>query len=168
MGAESLRFEALLLGRGATYKLIAGRSHTADNRWVGLLTIRTGVFNPDEKRYSRTANVPLPYPTNDTRDLIQAALTGVQAIYLPGYRYQKAGVVLMHFVNPEHLQGDLFAPKPRSRSAELMTALDKINTTMGRGTVRPARVPASGSWAMKQQLKSPGYTCRWGELPSVR
>jgi DNA polymerase V len=112
--------------------------------------------------------VPLPYPTNDTRDLIQAALTGMQAIYLPGYRYQKAGVVLMHFVNPAHLQGDLFAPKPRWRSAELMTALDKINTTMGRGTVRLARVPASGRWAMKQQLKSPSYTCRWGELPSVR
>jgi DNA polymerase V len=49
-----------------------------------------------------------------------------------------------------------------------MTALDKINTTMGRGTVRLARVPASGRWAMKQQLKSPSYTCRWGELPSVR
>lgn len=130
--------------------------------------IRTGVFNPDEKRYSRTANVPLPYPTNDTRDLIQAALAGVQAIYLPGYRYQKAGVVLMHFVNPAHLQGDLFAPKPRPRSAELMTALDKINTTMGRGTVRLARVPATASWTMKQQLKSPGYTCRWSELPPVR
>ena len=58
--------------------------------------------------------------------------------------------------------------KPRSRSAELMNALDKINTTMGRGTVRLARVPVSSSWAMKQQLKSPGYTCRWGELPQVR
>ncbi len=46
--------------------------------------------------------------------------------------------------------------------------MDKINTQMGRGTVRLARVPSVGSWVMKQQLKSPGYTCRWGELPVVR
>ena len=62
----------------------------------------------------------------------------------------------------------LLAEDTRPRSAELMNALDKINTTMGRGTVRLARVPASGNWAMKQQLKSPGYTCRWDELPQVR
>lgn len=125
--------------------------------WPLCSCIRTGGFSLDEKRYSRTANVPL----NDTRDLIQAA-------YLQGYRYQKAGVVLMNFVNPAHLQGDLFAPELRPRSAELMTALDKINTIMGRVTVHLARAPASGSWAMKQQLKPPGYTCHWGELSSVR
>lgn len=130
--------------------------------------IRTGVFNPDERRYARTANVPLPYPTNDSRDLTQAALAGLQALYLPGYRYQKAGVVLMHFVNPAHLQGDLFSPESRPRSAELMNTMDKINSQMGRGTVRLARIPANGSWAMKQQLKSLGYTSSWRELPVAR
>ncbi|WP_315852837.1 DUF4113 domain-containing protein [Pseudomonas tumuqii] len=43
-----------------------------------------------------------------------------------------------------------------------------MNTQMGRGTVRLPWVPAVGRWVMKQQLKSSGYTCRWGALPVVR
>lgn len=127
--------------------------------------IRTGVFNPDERRYSRTATVPLPYPTCDTRDLVQGALAGLRSIYLPDYRYQKAGVVLMDLVSPEHLQADLFAPAPRPRAEALMSAVDRINLVMGRGTVRLGRVPAAPGWAMKQQLRSPRYTSRWDELP---
>ncbi len=62
--------------------------------------IRTRVFNPSEPRYGRSASVPLPCPTHDTRDLVQAALAGLESIYRPGYRYQKAGVVLLEFVSP--------------------------------------------------------------------
>ncbi|MBS7660543.1 translesion error-prone DNA polymerase V subunit UmuC [Pseudomonas lalucatii] len=127
--------------------------------------IRTGVFNPDEPRYSRTASVPLTTPSNDTRDLVHAALAGLASIYQPGYRYQKAGVVLMNLTSPKHIQPDLFAPAPRPSTDALMATMDRINANMGRGTVRLARVPASAGWAMKQQLRSPGYTSRWAELP---
>ncbi|WP_276488409.1 translesion error-prone DNA polymerase V subunit UmuC [Ectopseudomonas mendocina] len=130
--------------------------------------IRTGVFNPDEPRYARTASVPLHSPSNDSRDLVQAALAGLEGIYRPGYRYQKAGVMLMNLASPGQVQADLFAPAPRPRSAALMATVDRINTNMGRGTVRLARVPALGGWSMKQELRSPGYTCRWDELPRVR
>ncbi|WP_447897728.1 DUF4113 domain-containing protein [Pseudomonas aeruginosa] len=129
--------------------------------------IRTGVFNPDEPRYARTASVPLHTPSNDSRDLVQAALAGLEGIYRPGYRYQKAGVMLMNLASPGQVQADLFAPAPRPRSAALMATVDRINTNMGRGTVRLARVPALGGWSMKQELRSPGYTCRWDELPRV-
>lgn len=43
-----------------------------------------------------------------------------------------------------------------------MATLDRINVSMGRGNVRLARVPAQGGWAMKQELRSPGYTSRGG------
>jgi DNA polymerase V len=129
--------------------------------------IRTSGFNPNEAHYGRTASVPLPCPSHDTRDLVQAALAGLEAIYRPGYRYQKAGVVLMEFVSPGQIQGDLFAPAPRPGSKALMATLDRINARMGRGTVRLARVPAAPDWGMRQEMKSPGYVSRWGELPRV-
>lgn len=129
--------------------------------------IRTGVFNPNERQYARTANVPLPFPSDDTRDLVKAALAGLEAIYLPGYRYMKAGVVLMNLVSPQQVQGDLFAPSPRPRSQELMGVLDRVNREMGRGTLRLARVPQAAGWAMRQSMKSPGYVSRWNELPPV-
>lgn len=129
--------------------------------------IRTGVFNPSEPRYARTASVPLHTPSNDSRDLVQAALAGLESIYRNGYRYQKAGVMLMNLARPGQVQTDLFAPASRPRSAELMATLDKINREMGRGTVRLGRVPALGGWSMKQELRSPRYTSRWSELPSI-
>lgn len=129
--------------------------------------IRTGVFNPNERQYARTASVPLTIPSSDTRDLVQAALAGLEQIYQPGYRYMKAGVHLLGLVSPGQVQADLFAPTPRPRSAQLMAAMDKINGQMGRGTVRLAAVPYEAGWGMKQQLKSPGYVSRWGEIREV-
>ncbi|AVO55753.1 translesion error-prone DNA polymerase V subunit UmuC [Ectopseudomonas mendocina] len=154
----------------ATYACRAGEKLRAQGDVCQLLQvyIRTGVFNPDEPRYARTASVPLHAPSNDSRDLVQAALAGLESIYRDGYRYQKAGVMLMNLASPGQVQADLFAPAPRPRSAELMATLDKINHTMGRGTVRLARVPALGGWSMKQELRSPRYTSRWGDLPEVR
>lgn len=129
--------------------------------------IRTSGFNPNEAHYGHTANVPLPYPSHDTRDLVQAALAGLESIFRPGYRYQKAGVMLMEFVSPGQIQGDLFAPAPRPGSEALMATLDRINARMGRGTVRLGRVPAAPSWRMKADLMSPGYLSRWSDLPVV-
>lgn len=74
----------------------------------------------------------------------------------------------LRLVLPGQLQIDLFAPMPRPRSAELMAAMDKINGQMGRGTVRLAAVPYEAGWGMKQQLKSPGYVSRWGEIREVQ
>jgi DNA polymerase V len=130
--------------------------------------IRTSGFNPNESHYGRSASVPLPCPSHDTRDLVQAALAGLETIYRPGFRYQKAGVVLMEFVSHGQIQDDLFAPGPRPGSEALMATLDQINVRMGRGTVRLARVPAAPAWGMRQELKSPGYLSRWSELPIVR
>ncbi|MDX1368108.1 DUF4113 domain-containing protein [Pseudomonas sp.] len=70
--------------------------------------------------------------------------------------------MLVNLANPGQIQADLFAPPPRPRSQELMATLDRINAGMGRGTVRLARVPAQGGWAIKQERRSPCYTRRWG------
>jgi len=129
--------------------------------------IRTGVFNPNEPHYVRTASVPLACPIYDTCDPVQAALAGLASIYAPGYRYQKAGVVLMEFASPGQIQDDLFAPPPRPGSEALMASLDSINARMGRGTIHLARVPTAPGWAMCRELKSPGYVSRWSELRRV-
>lgn len=153
----------------ASYTSRAAEKLRAQGDYCRLLQvyIRTSGFNPGEPHYGRTASVPLPCPSHDTRDLVQAALAGLESIYRPGYRYQKAGVMLLEFVSPGQIQDDLFAPAPRPGSEALMATLDKINARMGRGTVRLARVPAAPGWGMRQELKSPGYVSRWNELRRV-
>src|SRR3990167_1370877 len=59
-----------------------------------------------------------------------------------------------------YLPARLLVPRPRSQ--ELMATQDRINASMGRGTVRLARVSAQGGRAMKQERRSSCYTSCWG------
>lgn len=129
--------------------------------------IQTGQFNENERRYANSATVPLLIPSSDTRDLVAAALAGLDRIYRPGFRYLKAGVVLMDLVAPGLAQTDLFAPAPRAGSDRLMAMMDRVNSEFGRGTLRPGRVPITPAWGMKRELKSPGYTSSWSDLPTI-
>ncbi|MFC0665577.1 hypothetical protein ACFSKY_23715 [Azotobacter chroococcum] len=80
---------------------------------------RTSLFSPGDS-YSGSRIIALPYSTDNTRDLFQAAIGGLRALYRPGPAYAKAGVVLSQFVERSAITGDLFAPKPRSNSESLM------------------------------------------------
>ncbi|WP_312246989.1 DinB/UmuC family translesion DNA polymerase [Stutzerimonas nitrititolerans] len=130
--------------------------------------IRSSPFDQRGEPYSRAVCVPLPYPSADTRDLVAAALAGLQAIYRPGPAYAKAGVVLMDFVEPGRFTPDLFAPAPRSGSDRLMAVVDAINARQGRGTIRPARLAADLGFSMKRERLSPRFTTSWSELLRVR
>ncbi len=48
-----------------------------------------------------------------------------------------------------------------------MAAIDAINLTFGRGTVRCGTSGVAQGWAMRAGNRSPRYTTRWEELPLV-
>lgn len=130
--------------------------------------IRTSPFKPDETYYANSLTIPLPSPTDDTVKLVRAVLWGLKRIYKPGYRYQKAGVMLSELVPLGQCQGDLFAQTPQTtRSARLMAAMDSINRSMGRQTVKLAAEGFRQPWKMKQGNRSPSYTTDWSALISA-
>jgi len=130
--------------------------------------IRSSPFDQRGEPYSRATCVPLAFPSADTRDLVAAALGGLQAIYRPGPDYAKAGVILMDFVEPGRFTPDLFAPAPRPGSERLMAAVDAINAKQGRGTIRPARLAVNQGFSMKRERLSPRFTTSWSELLMVK
>ena len=136
--------------------------------------IRTSPFRSD-KQYGRSVIVPLLRPSADTRAIVFAALSGLEAIYRPGYRYAKAGVILLDLQADTVVQGELDLPMPtltpRRNAQQLMAAIDGLNDRYGRGTVHLASAGLSGerrSWSMKQERRTPRYTTRWDEMPIVR
>lgn len=130
--------------------------------------VRTGVFNSSDPHYSGSLSVELPNPTDDTRDLLEAADVLFSRIYKAGYRYAKAGVMLTDFYEHGTYQHDLFRGSfERKQSKELMGVLDQINHS-GLGSVFFASQGTSPQWAMKREHLSPAYTTRWEELPVVR
>ncbi|UVN43320.1 Y-family DNA polymerase [Pseudomonas mosselii] len=128
------------------------------------VSIRTGMFNPDEARYANGALLELPYPTNDTLLLTRAATEAVEQIYRPGFRYSKAEVLLMDLRQPGEFTDDLFAATQPEACDRLMTALDEINGRYGRGTMRTASVPRTPEWGMRRELMSQSFTTRIDQL----
>lgn len=119
-------------------------------------------------RYAGSRIITLPFPTHDTRDLLQAALAGLVDLYREGPEYAKAGIVLSQFEQREGMTSDLFAPPPRKNSEALMAVVDAINAKQGRGTVRLGRDTSVGKWSMRRDHLSPAYTTSWHGLPKVR
>lgn len=132
--------------------------------------IRTSPFRDPGQQYDNSLRLPLHVATNNTLQLVQAALVALRKIYRPGYDYAKAGVSLGELVTAGAQQQDMFhAATGREKSERLMHVLDSINQKMGRATVKLASegLQVRQDWRMKQERKSPGYTTRWEDLLKV-
>lgn len=127
--------------------------------------IRTSPFKLDETQYSNGMTIPLPTPTDDTRQLVKVALWALKRLYKPNLNYAKAGVSLGDLIPRASAQFDLFASaQSNSRSTKLMSAIDRINAKMGRESIKLASEGFARSWKMKQGNKSPNYTTRWDQI----
>ena len=128
--------------------------------------IRTSPFRPDDTFYSNGLTIPLPSPTDDSRQLASVALWGLRQIYKPNYNYAKAGVMLGELVPSQGVQRDLFSQiKANPRSAVLMSTMDNINRKMGKESIKLASEGFRRPWKMRQENKSPSYTTSWSDLP---
>lgn len=68
-------------------------------------------------------------PTQDSRDIIHAAVKCLDKIWRDGHRYQKAGVMLGDFFSQGVAQLNLFDDNaPRHNSGKLMEVLDHLNS----------------------------------------
>jgi DNA polymerase V len=140
-----------------------------------MVFIRTSPFRKDAQ-YSRSIVVPLRRPTADTGAIVHAAIMGLQAIFQQGYKYAKAGVMLLDLQLDSILQGELAFEDDETMEdiadkSTLMTALDTINQRFGKGTMKMASAGLNGDrrvWSMKQERRTPGYTTNWDDIPVAR
>lgn len=154
----------------ATYMMRASEKLRAQNSLCQKVrvSIRTGMFNPEEDKYANGVVIDMPYPTDDVRLLTKAAVDAVEHVYIPGFKYSKAEVLLMSLCQPGEYTADLFAPPQRTDSKKVMAVLDQINDRWGRGTLRAASVPNSPFWGMRRDMMSQSYTTRLDQLWTVR
>lgn len=131
--------------------------------------VKTSPFALNEPYYGNNASVKLLTPTQDSRDIISAAIRCLDAIWKDGYRYQKGGVMLGDFYSQGVAQLNLFDDNaPRKNSARLMDVLDQLNAKDGRGTLYFAGQGIQPQWQMKREMLSPRYTTRYSDLLVVR
>ncbi|MHB2240872.1 translesion error-prone DNA polymerase V subunit UmuC [Pseudomonas monsensis] len=150
----------------ATYVMRASEKLRAQNSLCKKIrvSIRTGMFNPDEAKYANGVLIELPYPTDDVRLLTKAAVNAVERVFRSGFKYSKAEVMLVNLCQPGEFTEDLFATTQSAEATNLMTVLDKINERWGRGTLRSAGVPINPDWAMRREMMSQSYTTKLDQL----
>jgi len=129
--------------------------------------VTTSRFVEKPKRYMRHCVIPFDTATDDTQDLIAAAVSAVEQLYRAGYEYKKSGVMLGELVLRDQVQGGLFDAKDRDRSRRLMETIDQINRTRSVG-IQWAAEGLEKPWQTRFRRKTPCYTTSWTDLPQIR
>jgi DNA polymerase V len=131
----------------------------------------TSEHDRDRPQRSVSTVVTLPEASNDTRVLVKACLHGVRKAWRNGFRYSKSGVVTTDLVPLGASQRAIpgLGQLDREQGAALMAALDACNARFGRGAVVPAAAGFARErvWSTKFEMRSPRYTTRIDELPTV-
>lgn len=131
--------------------------------------VKTSPFAFNEPYYGNSASMKLLTPTQDSRDIINAAVKCLDKIWKDGHRYQKAGIMLGDFFSQGVAQLNLFDENaPRAGSERLMEVLDYLNGKDGKGTLYFAGQGIQQQWQMKRDMLSPRYTTRYSDLIKVR
>jgi DNA polymerase V len=137
-----------------------------------LVYIRTSPFRKDDAQTSRSVTVPLRRPSADTAVLVRSALHGLGSIFVPDFRYAKAGVMLLDLQSDRLQQGELDLENDHGKDrSRLMEAMDTLNQRFGKGRVHLASAGMEGkqrTWSMRQERRTPGYTTCWADLPIAR
>jgi DNA polymerase V len=134
-----------------------------------MVFVTTNRFSAMQPFYANSATMKLPYPTDFTPHLVNAATQLLDRLYRPGFHYQKCGVMLLDLSPATQVQADLFDTRDQARQERLVRALDTLNTDHGARTVRVGNVGGKRpAWAMRQAFRSPRYTTNWRELLVVR
>jgi len=130
--------------------------------------ITTNPFKFDRQQYNGYRVLEFPTATNDTLEIVQMAIKGLESIYRDDCIYKKAGVIVHVTSSESDLQLSMFDKLDRGKRKKLMKAYDIINQRMGKDTVRLTVEGQDRKWKMKQEQLSPCYTTRMTEILEIR
>ncbi|MBO4849551.1 MAG: Y-family DNA polymerase [Prevotella sp.] len=145
---------------------------------VGVF-VDTNHFREDLPQYGMFRTLTLPTPTASTIPITQAALQCLNKVFLVGYQYKKAGVMVMGIspdsaVQTNFMDYDAEKYEKMKKIDEVMDHINKVNgaeaIVLGaqQYTVQGGKGKAEGfAQAIKREKKSPYYTTRWTDIIEV-
>lgn len=133
-------------------------------KMIGVF-IHTGRFDKTE-RYSPYVVVQMHEHTDDLLYITKAAMKGIDQIYKRGFKYKKAGIVLLEIIDKSKFVPDMFTDHTqRSERENLSNAIEAISERFGKNLVTVGIANnQEADWHMNQNLRSPLYLTRWSDL----
>lgn len=109
---------------------------------------RTDRHREDHEQHVAEAAVRLEPPTNDGRRLSGAIAQAMDAMWVPGLRWKRAGVYLADLSSALVTQPTLpgFGPPEAPQRRRLMEVMDALNAQLGKDSVRLASTGFDRAW----------------------
>lgn len=123
----------------------------------------------DTLQYFNSRRMALPTATCSDLELVKYTRQALEAIYKPGYRYKKSGVVVSNIIPDKQVQLNLLDQTDHGREFTLMQFMDELTERYGRDTVK---VAAQGThkkknWNLNREHLSPCYTTRLQQILTI-
>ena len=130
--------------------------------------ILTSRFKNSEQKYFGSQGIYIESATNFTSDIVKVCLKLLQKIYINGYQYKKAGVMVSGLVDQDNVQTSLFASDNSSlKKDKIMEVIDKINKQYGKNSIKLGVEGFDNKWRGKAEVTSNRYTTEWKEILKV-
>ena len=142
---------------------------------VGVF-VNTNAFREDLAQYWNFQELRLVTPTSSTIPIVQAAHDVLDRIFIQGYQYKKAGVIVMGISPDSPIQQDLFDLNAEQiqKMRRLDEVIDRINRMHGSETIvigAQQYTQQSGKGkaevfanAIKHDFRSKNPTTRWADV----
>ena len=118
-------------------------------------------------QYAPSRSVELSPATNNTKHIVSAATKGLKEIYREGFKFKKAGVMLIDLVDADHAPQSLF-DQHDPKDDKLIEAFDQINRQQGPGAINFGNAGQASGWHSVSAHKSPRYTTEWDAIPVAK
>ena len=153
----------------ANYSLNASEKIRSESLNAKSITIfiRTSPFQSRFGYYSNSKTIDFPIATDNSIEIVKAAIEGLESIFKNGYRYQKAGIILTGLSNSNEGQ-NLFSSEKDKKIGNLMRSIDKTNYRYGRSTLSLASAGIQKKWNMRREYSSKIDTADFYSLPKIR
>ena len=153
----------------ANYSLNASEKIRSESLNAKSITIfiRTSPFQSRFGYYSNSKTIDFPIATDNSIEIVKAAIEGLESIFKNGYRYQKAGIILTGLSNSNEGE-NLFSSEKDKKIGNLMRSIDKTNYRYGRSTLSLASAGIQKRWNMKREYSSKIDTADFYSLPKIR
>ena len=146
--------------------------------------LMTNPFREDLPQYFNSAVVEFPQATSSSLELVEGTLSALDKIYLPGFKYKKAGVLVSGIVPNGHIQQNLYYEQNTEKLSRIDLLMDDVNRRWGKGALHLAVqgnsalynlkrneygvTPREEEWEMRREHLSGNYTTNLQEVITVR
>ncbi|WP_298882511.1 Y-family DNA polymerase [uncultured Polaribacter sp.] len=121
----------------------------------------------DLEQHRESKSVVFSYPTDSTLIICNAAVEAIKAMFKPGIKYKRAGVIVAGLVPNDNFQLNLFDYE-NPKHKPLMSAIDHLNRKFKADKIKLGNQDLKRTWKMRQERLSPKFTTNINDVFIVK